>query len=179
MMMALGQFVFAVSTVAYQQLQRSTSWRHATQSRIGERPSSQFLGEGDDTISLSGTLMPEFTGGRFYMAYLRIMANSGQAFPMAEGTGKLYGFWVIESIEETSSTFMRDGIEQQIDFTLKLRQVDGPAPDTAFFYEQGMTDAPNLNEATGSEGANNGAIQESVEASTSASTQAQYSAGKH
>lgn len=149
MMMALGLFVFSVSTVAYQQLQRSTSWRHATQSRIGERPASQFLGEGDDTLSLSGTLMPEFTGGRFYMSFLRRMAGSGQAFPMVEGTGTLYGFWVIESIEETSSMFMRDGKEQQIDFTLKLRQVDEPSGELSFFYDSdGEYASPRAEEDT-------------------------------
>ena len=52
MMMTLGMFVFGLPTLAYQELQRTTEWRHASTSRIGTNPASQFLGRGEDTLSL-------------------------------------------------------------------------------------------------------------------------------
>ena len=38
MMAALGQFTFALNTLAFQELRRSTSWRHPSNARVGARP---------------------------------------------------------------------------------------------------------------------------------------------
>lgn len=126
MMMILGQFVFTRTTVPYQQLQRETGYRHARQERIGDRPASQFIGPGDDKITLTGQLLPEITGGRLTLDQVRKMADSGKAWPLIEATGRLYGWWVVDSINETSSVFMQDGLAQSIEFTLSLSRVDDP-----------------------------------------------------
>lgn len=129
MLMALGMFVFAMRSVPYQQLRRSTQWRHTSQSRVGDRPAYQFVGPGDDSITLSGTLLPEFTGGRVDLDEIRDMADQGQAWPLVEGTGRQYGLWVITRVEETSSSFFRDGAPAKIDFTLQLEHVDDTRTD--------------------------------------------------
>lgn len=129
MMMALGMFVFATQTLPYQQLQRTTSWRHPSNSRLGMRPARQFLGPGDDSITLSGTLYPELTGGRVSLAMVRAMAETGRAWPLLEGSGAFYGLWVVESIDETGSVFFSDGSARKIDFSLKLARVDDEQVD--------------------------------------------------
>lgn len=129
MMMALGLFVFGLKTVPYQQLQRAAQWRHPSQSRVGQRPARQFIGPGEDTITLSGTLYPEVTGGKVSMEMLRYMADTGKAWPLIEGTGTYYGLFVIEGIDETGSFFFPDGAARKIDFTLKLARVDEEVPD--------------------------------------------------
>ncbi|MCJ8287094.1 phage tail protein [Halomonas sp.] len=129
MLMALGMFVFQTRSVPYQQLQRATQWRHANQSRVGDRPAYQFVGPGADTITLSGTLLPEFTGGRLDLDEIRDMADEGKAWPLVEGTGRQYGLWVITGVNETSSTFFRDGAAQKIEFTITLEHVDDQRTD--------------------------------------------------
>lgn len=124
MMMAYGLFVFGLSTAAYQELQRQTEWRQQGQARIGRRPARQFLGPGDDTIQLNGTLLPQFTGGQQNLDQLRQMADQGAAWPLIEGTGRYYGLYVIQSLNERRSKFMRDGIAQQIEFDISLARVD-------------------------------------------------------
>ncbi|WOD12776.1 phage tail protein [Pseudomonas sp. NyZ704] len=124
MMMAMGLYIFSLSTAAYQQLQRQTSWRHPANSRIGAMPARQYLGKGDDTITLSGLIMPELTGERVSLDALRLMANTGKAWPLVEGTGRLYGLWIIESINETNTLFFADGAPRRIDFSLTLQRVD-------------------------------------------------------
>jgi hypothetical protein len=124
MMMALGMFVFQLPTLAYQEFQRQTAWRHPTQSRVGAAPSTQFLGKGDDTITLTGVLVPELAGSTLSLGMLRLMADQGMAWPLIEGTGMLYGLFVIESINETRSVFFRDGAARRIEFTINLRRVD-------------------------------------------------------
>lgn len=59
MMMVLGLYVFMLRTVPYQELQYQRSWRHAANSRVNRRPSTQFLGPDNDMLTLSGVLMPE------------------------------------------------------------------------------------------------------------------------
>lgn len=124
MMMTLGMFVFEVKSLPYQQLQRSTQWRHSSQNRVGQRPAYQYLGPGEDRITLSGTLLPELTGGRMTLDDVRVMADEGKAWPLIEGSGRVYGFWSVTDVQETSSVFFRDGVPRKIDFTIQLVRVD-------------------------------------------------------
>lgn len=124
MMMTYGMFVFGLDTAAYQDLQRQTAWRHSSQNRVGRRPARQFLGPGDDTISLSGTLLPQFTGGQQHLDELREMAEQGAAWPLIEGSGTYYGVYVIDSLSEQKALHLRDGSAQRIQFTLTLQRVD-------------------------------------------------------
>lgn len=124
MMLSLGMFVFSLSTLAYQELQRQTNWRHASNSRVGAPPALQFVGRGDDTITLPGIILPELAGSALSLDALRLMANTGKAWPMVEGTGRIYGLWVIESLSETKTVFFRDGTPRRIEFTLTLKRTD-------------------------------------------------------
>lgn len=129
MMMAYGMFVFALGSAPYQELQRQANWRHEGQGRVGRRPARQFLGPGDDTITLTGTLLPHFTGGQQNLDELRRMADEGAAWPLIEGNGTYYGLYVIDSLNETKSHQMRDGSAQRIAFTLNLQRVDDDRAD--------------------------------------------------
>lgn len=124
MMMALGMFVFSLSTAAYQELQRQTDWRHASNNRIGAAPARQFLGRGDDAITLPGIILPELAGSALSLDAIHLMANTGKAWPMVEGTGRIYGLWVIESLSETKTLFFRDGTPRRIEFTISLKRTD-------------------------------------------------------
>lgn len=124
MMLSLGMFVFSLSTLAYQELQRQTNWRHASNSRVGAPPALQFVGRGDDTITLPGIILPELAGSVLSLDALRLMANTGKAWPMVEGTGRIYGLWVIESLSETKTVFFKDGTPRRIEFTLTLKRTD-------------------------------------------------------
>lgn len=129
MMMALGRFIFSLSTLAYQELQRQTEYRHPSSSRVGAPPARQFVGKGDDSITLPGWVAPELTGTAASLDVLRYMAESGSAWPMIEGTGRILGVWVIESISETRTIFFRDGAARRIEFTLSLKRIDSDRTD--------------------------------------------------
>lgn len=124
MMLALGMFVFSLSTAAYQELQRQTEWRHASSSRVGAAPARQFVGRGEDSITLPGIILPELAGSALSLDALRLMANTGKAWPMVEGSGRIYDLWVIESLSETKTLFFRDGTPRRIEFTLSLKRID-------------------------------------------------------
>ncbi|TDB52644.1 MULTISPECIES: phage tail protein [Photorhabdus] len=124
MMAALGLFVFMLKTTPYQSLQHQQSWRYGFNNRVGARPAFQFMGPNNDTITLSGALYPEITGGRLSLLALQLMAESGKAWSFLDGSGTIYGMFIIESIDQTKSEFFTDGTARKIDFTVTLRRVD-------------------------------------------------------
>lgn len=129
MMMALGMFVFGMHTLAYQEFQRQTEWRHSSTNRIGTNPARQYLGRGDDTITLPGVLVSGLTGTQVSLDVLRQMADTGKAWTLIEGTGRIYGIWVIESMQETRTYFFKDGAARRIEFTLTLKRIDDGETD--------------------------------------------------
>ncbi|WP_050115555.1 phage tail protein [Yersinia thracica] len=124
MMMALGMFVFMLQTVPYQDFQHQMAWRHPSNARIGLRPSSQFLGPDEESITLSGVLYPELTGGKVSLMALQLMAETGKAWSLIEGNGAIHGMFVIESLSRTKSIFFSDGSARKIEFTLTLKRTD-------------------------------------------------------
>lgn len=123
MMMILGVFVFELATVPYQVLERSNTWRHAKNDRIGASPRYQYVGPDAEPITLSGTLCPEVSGGDISLAALRAMAYTGKPWPLIEATGTIYGMYVIRGLRQTRGEFLKDGKARKIDFTLELEKV--------------------------------------------------------
>ena len=124
MLMALGQFIFQLPDLAYSELQRTTAWRHAGNPRVGARDALQFVGPGEDAITLSGTLVPEIAGRLASIDTLVRMADTGDAFAMVDGIGNVMGAWVILSLEQRKEAFTREGIARRTDFNLQLLRSD-------------------------------------------------------
>lgn len=49
--------------------------------------------------------MPEVTGGRLSLLALELMAEQGKAWPLIEGSGTIYGMYVIEGLNQTKTEF--------------------------------------------------------------------------
>lgn len=124
MMMALDQFVFGLDDLAYQELQRKTAWRHPSTSRVGARDARQFVGQGDDNVTLSGLLIPDFKGKLASLDKLREMGDAGEAYALVDGEGKVYGAFVIEGITEGQSIHTQQGRPRRVDFSIDLARVD-------------------------------------------------------
>lgn len=127
MLLALGLFAFGIPTLAHDELQRRSSWRHATSPRIGARDATQFVGAGEETIAIAGTAYAELSDGRASLDELRAMANSGDAWPLVDGAGRVFGAYVIQTIDEGQSVLLADGTPLKIDFTINLLRVDDEA----------------------------------------------------
>ncbi len=123
-LMSLGMFVFSVPTLAFDELQRKTDFRHARNIRIGARDATQFIGPGDDTITLTGSAHVELSDGPASLDKLRDMGTSGETWPLVDGSGKHYGAFVIEGVDETGKAFLPDGTPRMIGFTVQLMRVD-------------------------------------------------------
>lgn len=126
-LMALGMFLFEIGTLAYDEMQRKTDWQHARSARVGARDATQYVGPGDETISLSGKVYAEIADGRVSLDDLRTMANDGEALPLVDGSGTVYGNFVITALDERHAFLMSDGSARRIDFGIDLLRVDDPA----------------------------------------------------
>ena len=124
MMMTLGYFVFSRKTVPFQSTEQTMLWRHPSNARVNARPVSQFLGPGDETLTLSGVLVPEITGNDLTLGLLVKMADKGAPYPLIDGTGKVYGHYVIEKISRSRSAFFDDGAPRKIEFSIELKRID-------------------------------------------------------
>jgi len=129
MMMSYGTFVFSLSTAAYEQLQRQMTWRHGSSDRVGARPARQYVGPGDDTISLQGLISAELTDNLQVLDELRELGNEGRPHALVEGTGLIYGAYVMVSLNETRKEFFSDGVPRLIEFQLQLERVDDSATE--------------------------------------------------
>jgi phage protein U len=129
MMAALGQFIFALNPLAFQEMRRSSNWRHPSNSRVMARPAHQFVGPGDETITLTGLLAPEFVGDRHAIQRLRDMADKGYGYALVNGAGEAFGAWAITDIEETGTIFVKEGVPRRVEFSITLIRVDDALTD--------------------------------------------------
>lgn len=120
MLAALGMFLFDTDHALFEELARRRSWRHARTERFGAAPASQYLGPGDDHVTLSGALVPGVAGKYSAIETLVQMADSGDAFPLSDGTGRMLGYFTIEGIDETHRALIDNGLARQVDFTITL-----------------------------------------------------------
>lgn len=122
-LMALGEFVFKLSTLAYSQFQRQNAWRHAKADRVGAKPAYQSLGPDEESFTFTGIMYSEF-GNRKHFDTLREMADSGDAYAMVDAQGKVYGQYVIVDLSEQGTYFDDDGNQKKTEFSIKLIRVD-------------------------------------------------------
>lgn len=128
--MALGQFIFGLDSLPYDELTRSNSWRHPSNSRVGARPARQYVGKGEETINLKGWIAPQEIGNYGSIAELRAMGDTGQAFALVSGAGEVFGQFAIESLSETGTLHHADGTPRRIAFDLQLARADDNAGGT-------------------------------------------------
>ena len=121
-MMRLGSYKFCIYTAAYQELNRTTNYKWGEQAVFGDWDNLQFLGPGEDTQSLTGVVYPEFKGGTGQIDELRSLAATGVPQLLISGTGKILGYWVINSITEGQTKFAAFGVPRRQEFTINMRK---------------------------------------------------------
>ena len=122
MMMIYGMFVFQLSTLPHQQVEQSKRWRHVSNERVNRSSSWQYIGSGEDHITMSGVLCPEITGGEVSLTALNTLAYTGLPWPLIDGVGQIYGMYVITEIRITRQELDRYGMARKIEFTVSFQR---------------------------------------------------------
>jgi len=124
-LLSLGGFRFEVSGPSYEGLEHSTSARWAKLDRLGAKPARQFVGPGDETIKLSGTIYTRFSKGFGEIEAMRAAAGKGKPMMLVSGYGRVFGRFVIEGIGSSQTHFLPDGSPQKATFSLDLAAYGG------------------------------------------------------
>lgn len=123
MLFALGMFVFDSQTMLPDRIERDRAWRHARDDRFLAPAASQYVGPGDDKVTISGVLVPELAGSASAIETLAEMANEGEAYQLMDGTGTLLGCYTIERVANGGSNLLDTGQARKIDFVLEVMRV--------------------------------------------------------
>lgn len=140
MLMSLGQFIFKTDTLTFNEIQRQRAWNYAENAVAKGRSKKQFIGPAEDVISLPGLIYQEYGfGTRIALDQLATLADQGEGLVLMDGTGYLYGVYVIDGIDETKSILLFEGVPRKIDFTLKLSRIDDDKIDNNNAINEGQT----------------------------------------
>lgn len=124
-LLTIGLFVFGLPRLVYQDLERRAAWRWGESERFGARGAAQFLGAGDETITLAGVLVPEIAGSFSDIERLREMAATGETWPVVLGNGQVLGDFRIISVDDHWQNIVDNGLPRRVDFNVELKRVDG------------------------------------------------------
>lgn len=138
MLMQLGSVVFDVVRFNTHEHSRSSEAGFAEKSVLGKRPPLEYVGDGPETISIRGKIYPRKLGGLEGLAALEAARASGAAQFLMRGDGTPLGFFVIESVNESSHHLWKNGVGQKITFDISLKRSDAPSPMGYFASIFGM-----------------------------------------
>ena len=123
-LMLLGPFRFSLSTACYDELSRSSQWDWPEVPRVGAMPALQFTGPRNETMTMTGRIIPGFTGGVEQLAQMRLLAGFGRPWFLVDGMGRVHGNWVIESVSDSGTAHFKDGMPRIVQFEIALKKYD-------------------------------------------------------
>ena len=128
MLMQLGTLAFEVYPFNTHEYSREAATDYARKPVVGAREILEYVGEGEETYSISGRLITKRLGGLSELAELHALRKSGVPQFLMRGDGKALGWFVIENVSETSTHIAADGIGQVIDFEIQICNASKPSP---------------------------------------------------
>lgn len=133
MLMQMGSVSFEVYPFNTHEYAMSSQTDFVRKPVLGARQPLEYVGEGEQKLTIQGKLIPRHLGGLNTMAEVHAMRVAASGQLLVRGDGKVLGWFVIETVEENSTMLGRDGVGQQIDFTITLARADKPSPDSFVF----------------------------------------------
>ena len=125
-MYTLGPLVLGVPALPATEAVRVARYRWSARDRAGAAPGWQWLGPGEDKLTLSGVSLLMAVGRDDAVDALRDLAAAGEARPLADGAGRVLGSWAIRSVEERRRNLRADGTPAVIEWRLELALVEPP-----------------------------------------------------
>ena len=123
-LLSLGMFVFGMDAIAFSELDRRASFRHATSDVYGARARGQYLGAGEEGITLTGVLVPEIMGSYSDIETLRAMGLEGDLHSLVTGDGEVLGTFRIINVDDRWRGLIAGGRGRAADFAVDLQRAD-------------------------------------------------------
>ncbi len=124
MLYQLGAVTIDTAPFSIDSFERDSGASIVSKPVIGGRERKEFTGEGDDTITLSGQILPFNVGGLTELEVLQDMRRRGQRFPLMRGDGYRFGWYALTEITESHTELDRNGIGHVVNHKLTMQQCD-------------------------------------------------------
>jgi len=128
-LLALGPHVFEIAPLNFQEIERQTEAKWASIARFGGRPGRQFVGYGDDPVTISGLIYPDEMGGRGAYEAVRATQAAARAVMMigwaTESAARVWGRVAILTVTDTQSIISRTGQGRKLEFAIEVAPVPG------------------------------------------------------
>lgn len=110
----------------------------AVKAVMSGRQRREFMGEADETVTISGQLLPTKLGGLSELELAKNLARSGTQVPIVRGDGRAMGWFAIEKVTDQHSDLTRYGVGFVVRYTLTLVRVDPSTGSAAGGDTQGL-----------------------------------------
>lgn len=117
-MLQIGSVAFTTTGPHYDKLRHSKKFVWARQARFGRSDALQYTGEGEEDVTVSGTIWTDYYAGFGALASLRAMGRSPQM--LVSGAGDVFGRWCVLEVANEQTLQDADGVPRKVTFDLKL-----------------------------------------------------------
>jgi len=130
MLYMLGAVALDTNPISADSVQRVSNGALVAKPVMGGRQRKEMTGEGEDDITITGTLVPSRLGGLTSLETLQEMRRTGARFPLMRGDGYRFPTWYgIRQMTETHEDLTRDGLGFVVVYSVTLEQADERAGD--------------------------------------------------
>lgn len=105
---------------------------------LAAEPPLEYVGEGANTMRLTGTLWPERIGGMGRLRRLHAMRESGSPQFVMRGDGTPLGWWAILDVKEDHRHLGPNGVGNRVDVSINMRRAGRPSGLSLFAFILGM-----------------------------------------
>lgn len=132
MLYTWGTVVIDVAPLNAHEIDHITATDWARKEIAGSGVHREWVGEGDEEITLRGRVFPHRLGGLKEIALLESFRRAGRAEQLLRGNGDVLGWYVLERISRLHRSLAADGVGQHIQFEGAFYRC--PMPDPAEYF---------------------------------------------
>ncbi|WP_319568388.1 phage tail protein [Cohaesibacter marisflavi] len=125
MLYIIGAVTVDTFPFSAEQVERSYSATWAEKAVMGRMPPSEFMGEGPESLSLSGKLLPFKLGGMTQLEALKSYMSAGTVVPVMRGDGARLGNFAVTAISESHDHLQKNGVGFVVSYRLSLKKMAG------------------------------------------------------
>ena len=138
MLMSLGPVKFEVYPFNATEYGHDHETTFAEKPVLGARPTLEWVGEGNESWSITARIFPHKFGGLGDLKKLYQARAAGRPLYLMRGDGAQMGWVVIEKVAERSSYLAAEGIGRVIDVDIAVRRAGKPSNGSFFSLFSGM-----------------------------------------
>ncbi len=124
MLFQLGPLTLDTFPMGPDSFSRNSGADLATKPIMGRMQGREFMGPSDQSLTISGQLLPTKIGGLPDLEQLHALSSSGTKLPVMRGDGVMLGWFVIEKVTEQHKDLTALGIGFVVAYSLNLIKVD-------------------------------------------------------